>query len=74
MGEKHRCERETSIGYLLYVPQPGTWPATQAVALTENQTSDLWLCGTTPNQLSHTSQGCQCFLKQGCSFLDPLIN
>ena len=29
----------------------------QACALTRNWTSDLLLCGTTPNQLSHTSQG-----------------
>ena len=26
--EKHQCERETSTGYLLYVPQLGTAPAT----------------------------------------------
>ena len=56
-GEKHRCERETYIGCLSYAPQPGTKPATQACALIENQTSDLSLCGTMPNQLSHTGQG-----------------
>ena len=57
MGEKHRCERETSIGYLLYVPQPGTWPATQACALTGNQTSNPLVRGLVLNPLSHTSQG-----------------
>ena len=30
-------------------PQPGTWPTTQAYALSRNQTSDLLLCGATPN-------------------------
>ena len=28
-GEKHRCERETSISATLYMPQPGTKPTTQ---------------------------------------------
>ena len=43
-GEKHRCEREMSIGCLLCTPQPGTKPATQACALTENWTGDASLC------------------------------
>ena len=41
-GEKHRC--------LLYTPQLGTrqnWEST----------SELWLCKTKPNQLSHMGQG-----------------
>ena len=37
--------------------QPGTWPATQARALTENQTADPSVRGMTPDPLSHTSQG-----------------
>ena len=49
-SEKHRCERETSISCLLYTCQ-GTEPATQVCALTGNRTSDLSVCGTTPNQL-----------------------
>ena len=57
MREKPQCGRETSISCLPDVPQPGTKPLTQAYALTRNQTSDLSLCGTTPNQLSHTGQG-----------------
>ena len=32
-------------------------PATQACALTGNQTGDISLCRTIPNQLSHTGQG-----------------
>ena len=38
-------------------PQLGTWPTTQACALTGNQTSDLSVCRMMPNPLSHTSQG-----------------
>ena len=40
-GEKLQCERATLIGYLSYVPGLGTESATQACALTRNQTSDL---------------------------------
>ena len=61
-GEKHQYEREMSIGCLSRAFQPGTEPATQACALTGNQTWDLSLCGMTPNQLSHTSQGFKVFL------------
>ena len=42
-GEKHWCERERELGCLLYIPG--------------NQTGDLSLFETTPNQLSHTGQG-----------------
>ena len=49
--------RETSIGCLSRVPQLGTWPATQACALTGNQTSDLLVRRLTLNPLGHTSQG-----------------
>ena len=54
---KHWCERETSTGCLSYTSRLGTEPATRASALTWNQTSDLLLCRTTSNQLSHTAQG-----------------
>ena len=37
-------------------PQVGTWPATQACALTGNQTSELSVCGLVLIPLSHTSQ------------------
>ena len=36
---------------------PGTEPTTQRCVPTGNWTGDLSLCGRTPNQLSHTSQG-----------------
>ena len=41
-------------------PQLGTWPKTQAGALTGNQTSDLSVCRLTLSPLSHTSQGIHC--------------
>ncbi|KAF6090917.1 hypothetical protein HJG60_012262 [Phyllostomus discolor] len=49
--------RKTSINCLSHTPQLGMEPATQACALTGNQTSDLSLCRTMLNQLSHTGQG-----------------
>ena len=50
------CER--NISWLpLTCPQLGTWPATQACALTGNRTSDLSVCRLALNPLSHTSQG-----------------
>ena len=39
-------------------PLVGTWPATQACALTGNQTSDHLVCRPAFSPLSHTSQGC----------------
>ena len=41
----------------LTCPQLGTWPLTQACALTGNRTGDLWVCRPALNPLSHTSQG-----------------
>ena len=38
-------------------PLLGTWPTTQACALTGNQTSDLFVHRPALNPLSHTSQG-----------------
>ena len=60
-GERERQRNisviETLIGCLLSMPQPGIKPATQAWALTGNQTSNLLLHGMIPSQLSHTSHG-----------------
>ena len=69
-GEKYLCERETWIGCLTYAPQPGTKPTNPACALTRNQTSDLSLCGTMPNQLSHTLSGHVRFF---CFYFSTLI-
>ena len=41
----------------LMCPLLGTWPATQACALTGNQTSNPLVCRLALNPLSHTSQG-----------------
>ena len=44
-------------------PLLGTWPTTQACALTGNQTSDYLVHRPVLNPLSHTSQGSLSFLK-----------
>ena len=50
------CER-----YIDQMPLPhpdlGTWPATQACALTRNKTSDLLIYRSVLNPFSHTKQG-----------------
>ena len=48
-------ERNISVWLPLEHPQLGTWPATQAYALTGNRTGNLWFTGLNP--LRHTSQG-----------------
>ena len=55
--EKHRRGRETLISCFSHALLLGTEPATQAYALTRNQTGSLAFCGLPPNQLSHTDQG-----------------
>ena len=59
-------EREGNINQLpLAHPQPGTWPTTQARALTGNWTSDLSVHRLVLNPLSHTSWGtCSYFYQQ----------
>ena len=58
-GEGREKERERNINVWLPLVHPllGTWPATQACALTGNQTSDSLVCRPVLNPLSHTSQG-----------------
>ena len=66
--------RETSIGFLSYVPQPGTDPATQACALTWNQPFALQ-DDAQPSE-SHQS-GPQSFLLKSdkkCTVPKPLKN
>ena len=55
-GRKER-ERNLSVWLPLVRPLLGTWPATQAWALTGNQTGDPLVCRLALNPLSHTSQG-----------------
>ena len=58
-------------GCLSRTPKLGTWPITQACALTGNRTSDPLVHRPELNPLRHTSQGfCHYFFKQ-CSY--PLL-
>ena len=58
-GEGKEKEREGNISVWLPVtcPLPGTWPATQACALTGNRTSNPLVHRLALSPLSHTSQG-----------------
>ena len=53
------------FGCLSYTPHGGgkTWPATQACALTGNQTGDPLVRRPALSPLSHTSQGNNWYLK-----------
>ena len=56
-GREKERERNINVWLLLAHPQPGTWPAIQAWALTRNRTSDPSICRPVLNPLSHTIQG-----------------
>ena len=57
-GERKEKGRETLMcGCLLSTLPLGTWPTTQACALTRNQSSDPLVYRPVLNPLSHTSQG-----------------
>ena len=56
------CERYIDQ-FASHMLQPGAWPATQACALTQNETGDPSARGMMPNPRSHISQG------RVCSFL-----
>ena len=56
-GREKERGRETLIGCIPHVSQPGTGAATQACALTGNQTCNPLLCCAMPNQLSRTGPG-----------------
>ena len=57
-GQRREKEREKNIdGCFSCMTQPEARPATQACAMTGNQTGNLLLCWTTASQLSHTGQG-----------------
>ena len=58
-GEEREKEREKSINVWLPLTRPplGTWPATQACALSGNQTRNPLVHRPVLNPLSHTSQG-----------------
>ena len=56
------CERNIHWLPPASAPINRGWPITQACALTQNQTSDILLCGMMLNQLSHTGQGSKTFV------------
>ena len=58
-GEEREKERERNISVWLPLMRPlqGTWPATQACALTGNRTVNSLVHRLALNPLSHTSQG-----------------
>ena len=58
-GEGKEKEKERNINVWLSLAHPplGTWPTTQACALTGNRTSDPLVYRPALNPLSHTSQG-----------------
>ena len=58
-GRQGERERERNINVWLPLARPllGTWPATEACALTRNPTGDPLVHRPALNPLSHTSQG-----------------
>ena len=52
-------ERNINVWLSLVHPLPGTWPETQACALTGNRTSDPLIRRLALNPLSHPSRGCK---------------
>ena len=57
-GRQGEREEETSMcGCLWHVPLLGTWPPTQACALTGNRTGDPLVRRLALNPLNYTSQG-----------------
>ena len=50
-------ERDINVWLPLTCPHPGAWPATQAGALTGNETGNSLVCRLALNPLSHTNQG-----------------
>ena len=56
-GEKEKEERNISVLLPLTCPLLGTWPVTQACALTGNRTGHLLVRRPELSPLSHTSEG-----------------
>ena len=56
-GKEKEGERNIYVWLPLMCPLLGTWPATQACALTGNRTSSPLVCRLALNPLSYTSQG-----------------
>ena len=56
-GRKKEREKNINVWLPLAHPQVGTWPATQACALTGNRTGNALVHRPALNPLSYTSQG-----------------
>ena len=56
-GREKERERNIHVWLPLMLPQVGTWPTTQACALTGNRMGDVSFHRPAPNPLSHTSWG-----------------
>ena len=56
-GREKERKRDINVWLPLTHPLLGTWPATQACALSGNQTSDPLVRRLVLNPLTHTSQG-----------------
>ena len=61
-GKGERKERNLSVWLPLLRLPLGTWPTTQACALTGNGTDDPLVCRPALSPLSHTNQGSISFL------------
>ena len=59
-GRKKERERNINVWLPRRCPLLGTWPTTQACALTRNRTGDPLVHRLALNPLSHTSQGPTC--------------
>ena len=57
-GKETEKERNINVWLPLMCPELGTWPTTQACALTGNRTDDLLVHRPALSLLSHTSQSC----------------
>ena len=60
-GKEKERERNINVWLPLLHPLLGTWPATQACALTGNRTGDPLAYRPALKPLSHSSQGYTCF-------------
>ena len=56
-GREEKRERSINVWLPLECPLLGTWPTTQACALTRNPTCDPLVCSLSLSPLSHTRQG-----------------
>ena len=71
--ERKRGKETLMCGFLSHTPALGTWPTTQACALTGNQTSDPLVSRLALNPLSHSSQG-STFSGKASLYIQPCLS